>query len=808
MFCRSDRLRAVFENSLQGSILKPVNVKEKADVRLVPRVSLVAIVVTCALAPTAALAAVVPKSADEGLAPQLTQLAKPGVRSQSPAKQAALIGVAPEGPGSLVRLGGRVLVHVRFEHGAITSRDEIRAIGGRVLGADRREQTATVSVAPVDLRALAAVPTVGSVTPVRTPMLYAVNCEGGSVISEGVEQLKVKGAREEFGIQGEGITVGVLSDSFDQATQAADGSGKIATKASDDLETGDLPGAAECAGEFPVGVLSDFTSTEATDEGRAMLQIVRDVAPKAKLLFATAFLSEESFASNIEALANEGANVIVDDVAYFEEPFFQDGPVAAAIAKVTAEGVTYLSAAGNDNLFDSEGNEIASWETQKYRDSSSCPSAIRSVPELQGFECLDFDPGSATDRTFGIKVEAEETLTVDLQWAESWNGVATDFDAFLLNANGELLASAAEFNLKSKRPVEILQWVNRSTSQKTVQLVVNRFSGGSSPRLKFALLQNGGGVSATEYPKSGGGDVVGPTVFGHAGSTNAIVLGAVPYSDSSAPEEFSSRGPLAHYFGPVEGTAPAEELTFPEPVSKPDAAATDCGATTFFAHRYDGITWRFCGTSAAAPHAAGVVALMMEREPLASGAQIRESLVGSAVPVGSFGPCAVGGGLIDALEAVKAVKGEAAIEPPASCPPPDSSGSVFVAPGAWGLEAPPTKPIPETEPAPPQPPSPPPPAVAPTTAIKRHPPKVVRTSQSSARVSFRFGTDQADAAFLCKLDRSTFQPCGARISLVLVPGSHTLKVKARGATGLMDPTPAIFRFRVEQRHPTPPPAVP
>lgn len=773
-------------------------VQAKAGARFALRFSVATLAVAYALAPASAPASIVPKKSDEGLAPQLTQLAKPAVRSQSPAKQAALLGVAAEGPGSLVRLGSRVVVNVRFERGAIASRDEIREMGGRILGADRREQTATVSVAPADLRALAAVATVGAVTPVRAPVLYAVNCEGGSVISEGVEQLKVKSAREEFGVQGEGITVGILSDSFDQATQAADGSGKVATKASDDVATGDLPGAAECAGETTVDVLSDFNSTDATDEGRAMAQIVRDVAPKAKLAFATAFLSEESFASNIEELAKEGSDVIVDDVAYFGEPFFQDGPVATAIAKVTGEGVTYLSAAGNDNLFDSEGNEIASWEAAEYRDSGSCPTAIRSVPELEGFECVDFNPGASTDRTFGVKVEAEETLTVDLQWAESWNGVATDFDAFLLNANGELLAGATEFNLKTKRPVEILQWTNRSTSEKTVQVVVNRYSGGSSPRLKFVLLQNGGGVTATEYPKSGGGDVVGPAVYGHAGSAKAIVLGAVPFSDSSAPEAFSSRGPLTHYFGPVEGTAAAAKLAFPEPISKPDIAATDCGATTFFAHRYDGITWRFCGTSAAAPHAAGVVALMMEGEPLASAAQIRESLVGSAALVGDFGPCSVGGGLIDALEALKAVKGEVPVEPPATCLPPDSSGSVFVAPGSWGLEAPPTKPTPEKEPTPPQPPLPPP-AVAPTTTIKRHPPKVVRTSQPSAQVSFRFGTDQADATFLCKLDRSTFQPCGARINLVLAPGAHTLKVKARGATGLMDPTPAVFRFRVEPR---------
>ncbi len=763
-----------------------------AGARLGLRAALATALAVPALGASPAQATLVQKGGETALSPVLQQLAKPSVRVQSPSRQAPILGVAAEGPGSLLRLDGRVLVAVRFDHGAIASRDRVRAAGGRVLSADRGEQTATVAVPPADLRALAAVPTVAAVTPVLEPLLRAVDCEeGGTVISEGVQQLKAKAAREDFAVNGSGIEVGVLSDSFDQATQAADGTGKIATKAADDVNTGDLPGSVECAGETTVDVLSDFESTEATDEGRAMLQIVRDVAPKASLSFATAFLDEEAFAHSIEDLAKAGAEVIVDDVGYFKEPFFQDGPIAVAIAKVTGDGVTYLSAAGNDNLLDPEGNEIGSWESPTFRDSGSCPLAIRSVPELEGFHCVDFNPGAGVDRTFGIKVEPEDTLTVDLQWAEAWNGVATDIDAYLLNANGELLTGSADDNLKTQRPVEIVTFENRSASEKTVQLVVNRYSG-ASPRFKFVLLQNGGGVSATEYPKSGGGDLVGPTVFGHAGSASAITLGAVPYNNSSAPEPYSSRGPLTHYFGPVEGTAPAAKLLFPEEISKPDVAATDCGKTTFFAHRYDGVNWRFCGTSAAAPHAAGVVALMREAAPLAGAAEVRESLVGSGAAVGAFSPCAVGGGLFDAQSAVKAVKGEPTVEPPEPCEPPESPAEVFVAPGFWGSE----------DPVPPSggeaPPPAPAAAVAPSTFIKRHPPKLVRTSRASVRLVFRFGSDQAVPGFLCKVDRARFRACGARFARRYAVGAHALRVKARGATGLLDSTPAVFRFRVER----------
>src|SRR5262249_2249079 len=90
------------------------------------------------------------------------------------------------------------------------------------------------------------------------------------------------------GINGTGETVGVLSDSYDTATTDLFGD-PLTIHAAQDIATDDLPGPGNADNPNPIVVIEDFDDPSATDEGRAMLQIVHDVAPKAKLAFATAF---------------------------------------------------------------------------------------------------------------------------------------------------------------------------------------------------------------------------------------------------------------------------------------------------------------------------------------------------------------------------------------------------------------------------------------------------------------------------------------------------------------------------------------
>jgi hypothetical protein len=764
--------------------------------------SLAALGVACILSPASAWA-VSAKPADGDLSPRLADLATPTVRAAPPQKQARKLSLAPSGPGSLLREGSRVIVEVRFERGAAAAIDDLRAAGAKVLGVSPRYQTATIAAKPGELRRLSRVPGARGASEVLVPFTAAPACPSGTIVSEGDEQLRADEVHvAPFELVGAGVKVGILSDSFNRDELAE-------TSEAEDVANGDLPGVANPCGDVTPVELLDDSEAQGEDEGRAMGQIVHDLAPGASLAYASAFTGLLNFAKNIKDLRDAGASVIVDDVAYPTEPFFQEGPVGVSVREVVESGVTYFSSAANSNLFDPVGNEIGSWEAAQYRDSGGCPPAIQAVPEVHGTHCQDFNPGSQTDRTLGIKVAAGATLSVDLQWAEPWNGVQTDLDAYLLSSTGGLVGAQASDNVEgSQRPIEFLQWVNESASQKTVQLVVNRYSG-DSPRLKVAFLENGFGVTAIEYPRSTGTDVVGPTIFGHNGAADAISVAAVPFDDGSLVEDYSSRGPVTHYFAPVEGSEAAAALPSAEVLSKPDLAATDCGVTTFFGSEpvleEATVAWRFCGTSAAAPHAAAVAALMADAES-ASPEEIRAAMLASALPVGEFGACEAGGGLIDAVGAVEALLGSAgevdlACEPPA----PEASVEESRASGDWGSEAPPSNPVEPGGEAPisvSEPPGPSSsgstPPQAPSTFFRKHPPKVLRAAGRSAMVVFRFGSDEAGVSFLCKVDQRPFRACPQRLTRRFALGPHLLRVKARDQDGDTDETPAVFRFRVTQ----------
>jgi|GEM_PF-432894 len=854
------------------------------------------------LAPAMASAAPppLPLASSTALSPELEALATPAVRSRSLAGQAAALGLPREADGGMVRDGGRVVVEARFDAGAAAALAAVRATGAKVLNVSRRYQTLGLSAAPADLRALAAVPGVVAVTPSPAPQVAALAgartaavvsnglCEGGSVISQGVAQLNVPAARAAFGARGAGETIGVISDSFNATTVTASGA-PIPTRAHEDEVTNDLPGrASTCSGQqLPVNVIAEEPidpEAPPTDEGRAMLQAIHDLAPHAKLAFATGEPTEMAYVESIEKLAapvsegGAGADVIVDDLAYPTEPDFQDGPVADAIRRVTEAGVLYFSAAGNDNLFNAAGDEIASWEAPAFRGKPSCNAkAEELLTEALGEvglgpyepDCMDFDPGPGVDTEFGITVEPHSPLTVDVQWAEPWFGAETALFAFLVvtePGGEEAIGDAIGGSEPPVRPVIAgLSWENTSAEPRTAQLVIARCAGAkcnpaasatADPRIKVALAEDGGGVSETDYPTSAGGDIVGPVIQGHGGSPYVTTIGAVNFGEPRiaprAPEPYSSRGPVTHYFGPVTGPTPAAPLGAAEVIQKPDLTATDCASNTFFGI-LAGAGWHFCGTSQAAEHAATVAALMRQTAPLASPASILAALAGSATKFTTVtSPDAVGAGLVNALAAMKALGGSPVEDPPSYVvPSPEEeemagppSVRITNGPGALSSQSRPTFEFTSTRPVAftcqldggtPQPcASPyllPAPLAdgshgfvvigkdaqgrggssgvydfgidtkAPRTKIVGHPQKVVKTRKRSVVVHFRLKASESPVTFYCEFDKEPLRICPASFRHRFKKGKHAVRIRAKDQVGNIAEKPTVFHFRVKELPP-------
>jgi len=425
-------------------------------------------------------------------------------------------------------------------------------------------------------------------------------------------------ARQTYGVDGAGIKIGILSDSFNVT-------GGMAA----DIAAGNLPPAAD------IDILKEGPTT-GQDEGRAMAQLIYKIAPDAQIYFYTAVDGESDFAAGIQALAAAGCNIIVDDVTYFYEPFYQGGdPVQAAVASVVSQGVDYFTAAGNN--------------ANNYYENSWTGMTTR-LPGVKG-SVTAFNFGKAAGGTSSpyetVTIAPGGTVNLVLQWDQPFASIGSGHSpdnslSFYMYSNGKLFESSTSDPEGLDNPVRSLSATNTGSTSITVQIAVVDASGPAPGLFKIIDFDDGYGGSFDD-PNAGIGT---GTVTGHAMVPVANTVGAVDYTNTPA---FGVSPPVLESFSSVGGgeflfDSSGNRLASPETTGTVDFTAPDGSATSVFDPFY--------GTSAAAPDAAGVAALMLQADPTLTPAQVTSDIDSTALAMNGS-TAADGAGFIQALPAVE-----------------------------------------------------------------------------------------------------------------------------------------------------------
>jgi hypothetical protein len=401
-------------------------------------------------------------------------------------------------------------------------------------------------------------------------------------------------ARKKYKSDGTGVKVAIISDSYNNRGGAETG-----------VTNGELPGPQNPNNyKKPVTVHLDHNCC-GFDEGRAMAEIIHDVAPGAELGFVTGAFGAAPFASAFGILADLGYKVIVDDIFHIDEPYFQDGIIAQAIDKAAMKGVACFTSAGNASA-------------QSY-ESVFRPSNYEMLGPGYG-TAHNFAASGATPIYFQpVLVPAGGVFTVALQWDEPFfsaggDGAQSDIDIYIFDVKGNIAGSSTSDNIYIGDPIEIAFAGNDGTNN-TFFISILKKSGRNPSRLKYILYDDASFYSGSQIPGQNAS-----TVVGHANSAGAITTAAVPYWSTPA---YGVRIPLVEAFSSLGGTRilfdKEGKRISPEIRRKPEITAPDGGNNSFFGvddATDSDIFPNLYGTSAAAPHAAGVAALMIHAQKL------------------------------------------------------------------------------------------------------------------------------------------------------------------------------------------------
>ena len=378
--------------------------------------------------------------------------------------------------------------------------------------------------------------------------------------------------------------------------------------------------------ELPVVVDTDLSRCDdalASPHGTAVAEIVHDMAPSAELRLVCIDTDTEI----INALDTLPAAVDVVNISLgwtLLDRGDGSGPIAAAVDRARGRGVLVVVSAGN------YGGAEVDFGTHRHH------NAIGDTPGVSLGDLVNMPSG---DDGLAFLVAGQSTAFISLQW-DAWPNTAQDFDLYIEDDGGNIVEGSERVQNGSggnDPPIEGTFVTNTSVDDRIYWVLVNRYSGTATPRMDVFF---DGAVLGVEAPT---GSSIGDPAVAHG----ALAVGAHCFIDGT-PEWFSSVGPT------IDGRVKPDVIAPDGTSSSVYGAADACQSNGFF------------GTSAAAPHAAGAAALLLEENPDLDVAELHRLIERHALDDASDDgrDNIFGAGRLDAGEA-----GDAYLPPPQSFTP-------------------------------------------------------------------------------------------------------------------------------------------
>lgn len=439
----------------------------------------------------------------------------------------------------------------------------------------------------------------------------------GSVDTQGDQILGASQFRHITGYTGQGVVVGVISDGDDHIAES------------------------QSTGDLPANIWNDPNDSSSFqssgDEGTAMMEIVYDLAPGAQLGFCGPQTTVD-FVTCLDDFVSHFGNsnlVIVDDLGFPGVAMFTDGGFASAVKNFVAAhpDIQLVTAAGND----AQGFWSGTWNPINLPNANVNNDQPITINGITYSQVQNFSSSGQPTSQLAVSVAPGATLSWVVEWGDAWansiNGLPptnvqndpNDYDVIAVDAGGNVLGCNIGINIGTAatppsptscvysgatgptdtpgpQPIQGNQWTNNGSSTQTVYLEILYAHGDGTPDPHLKVLVTSTGYRTQLRPSVAAGSIYGQSALP---SPSEITVGAVSAENNPnyQIEPNSSQGPV-FLFQPATGSSTR---------LKPDFVGVDCVSTT----GAGGFAQPFCGTSAAAPHIAGLIALFESAFPSA-----------------------------------------------------------------------------------------------------------------------------------------------------------------------------------------------